>query len=209
MVLERLPSFIHNLRFSDSGLIQESGNTFVPAYIASQLGFSESGRKTLEKFYFRLKTEANVVALCPFEACSEFFNKQKLESLRLVEEERNYLQEFNKLVGLINYGELMPRSKFMVAILDGGHQVDDGVASEIAYFAATYGGQNQDSRPIIGIRSDIRSAENVAAVINPAVRYFLDYGTYNGYLCQGSKAYDDAIERSRKLADIIILSSSA
>lgn len=55
----------------------------------------------------------------------------------------------------------MQNSDCLLAVLDGGHAVDDGVASEIGYYAGMRRG------PIFALRSDFRGGENIAVSINP------------------------------------------
>ena len=104
-----------------------------------------------------------------------------------LKEYMEFWQEFNSIVGPVNCESLIPHAKFMIALLDGGQPVDDGVSAEIAYFASNYG-------PVFGIRTDLRPAENISAPINPAVRYFLDTGPFNGVFFEGPEAYDNALE---------------
>ena len=191
---------LKNVEFSRHGhAITDEGN-LVPAYVASQLGFSQSGRKQLDDFYSRLIKEAKVLPICPFKASGKILDLSQLGEITRVNTLERFWDEFNKSVGRVNYEMLMPISKFMIAILDGGHAVDDGVSAEIGFYASKY----QGKRPIIGIRSDFRLAENISAPINPALRYFLDQGPDNGYFFSGERAYDEAIEASRNLAKKII-----
>lgn len=198
---EHTPSILRKLKFSDEGFVEHtdsfdnSKRLLVPAYVASQLGFSNIGMDTLHGFYSRL-FDVGIQPLCPFTACGEFINTAKLDALNKLDEIVSFWNEFNNLVGEINYGQLMPKSKLMIAILDGGHAVDDGVAAEIGFYAAEYKGE----KPIIGIRSDFRLAENVSAPVNPAVRYFIDKGKYHGFFFDGKTAYGDAIKRLEHIA---------
>ena len=61
------------------------------------------------------------MALCPFTACGEYLNFAKLGEAKTIDEVLEFWDGFNKIVGPVNYGELMPRSKLMIAILDGGY----------------------------------------------------------------------------------------
>jgi hypothetical protein len=198
MHLDRLPSIITENEFTTSGLVRRDQELLVPAYVASQLGFSDL-KDFLKSYYRRLEDEAGVLALCPFAACREYLDFDALSRARSIDQLMGFWHGFNSLVGPVNYGELMPRSRFMIAILDGGHALDDGVSAEIAYYATEYRGQ----KPIIAIRSDIRLAENPAAPINPADRYFLDEGPYGNHLLLGPGAYDSAVPKIKDLADRI------
>jgi hypothetical protein len=129
--------------------------------------------------------EIGVLPVCPFMACGEYLGAFPADDAPLTVH-REYWSKFNKLVGPVNYETLMPRSKFMIALLDGGHAIDDGLATEISFFDSKIG------RPVIGIRSDFRIAENLAAAINPAVSYFMENG--RGALFVGRNAYEAAYE---------------
>jgi len=72
---------------------------------------------------------------------------------------RDYWLKFNLKVAPIN-NAVMRDSDCQLAILDGGHAVDDGVSSEIGFYAAIRRG------PIFALRSDIRRGENLATGIN-------------------------------------------
>jgi hypothetical protein len=197
MGLDKLPSIVRETEFDEKGFARTDAGLLVPAYVASQLGFSASGKEQLDNFYGRLRDEAGVLALCPFTACGEYLNFAKLGEAKTIDEVLEFWDGFNKIVGPVNYGELMPRSKLMIAILDGGHALDDGVSAEIGFYAAEYKGK----KPIVGIRSDFRLAENPAAPINPAVRYFIDQGPYNGAFFSGLDAYDKSVESIAKIAE--------
>lgn len=197
MGLKKLPSIIQETEFDERGFARTDAGLLVPAYVASQLGFSASGKEQLNKFYNRLRDESGVLALCPFTACGEYLDFSRLADSKTIDEVLGFWNEFNKIVGPVNYRELMPRSKLMIAILDGGHALDDGVSAEIGFYAAEYKGR----KPVVGIRSDFRLAENPAALINPAVRYFIDQGPYNGFFFSGLDAYDKAVESIAKIAE--------
>jgi len=199
MKLDKLLKIIQDTEFDEKGFAKIGSELLVLAYIDSQLGFSALGKAQLDEFHNRLKHEAGVLALCSFIACVEYLDFSKLGNLKTVKEVSNFWDGFNKLIGLVNYGELIPRSKLMIAILDGGHALDDGVSAEIGFYAVKYNGK----RPIVGIRSDIRLAENVEAHINPAVRYFIDQGPYEGSFFSGFDAYDKAIKSIAKIAENI------
>jgi len=197
MGLDKLPSIIQETEFDERGFAKSDSGLLVPAYMASQLGFSASGKEQLERFYDCLKNEAGILPLCPFTACVEYLDFSRLENLKTNEELWSFWDDFNKIIGPVNYGELMPRSKLMIAVLDGGHALDDGVSAEIGFYAAEYKGE----KPIVGIRSDVRLAENPAAPINPAVRYFIDQGPYGGSFFSGIDAYDKSVASIAKIAE--------
>src|SRR3990172_4839460 len=111
MGLDKLPSIIMNTKFDEKGFAITEQGVLVPAYVASQLGFSTTGREQLQCFYNKLKKEADVLALCPFEACGEYLDFSKLEQSKTIDEVISFWDKFNRLIGPVNYGELMPRSK--------------------------------------------------------------------------------------------------
>lgn len=199
MGLDKLPSIISKTNWDKNGLARTTSGLLVPAYIANQFGFSASGKEFLNKFYNRLRNEAGILPLCPFNSCKEYLDKNKLCSLKTIDEQFAFWDDFNKIVGKVNYEILMPKSKLMIALLDGSHSIDDGIAAEIGFYAAKYNGD----KPIVGIRSDFRLSENPAAPINIAVRYFMDQGPYNGFFFNGPDAYDKALKQMKELADKI------
>ncbi|MEK6760551.1 MAG: hypothetical protein AABX93_01360 [Nanoarchaeota archaeon] len=198
MKLEKLPSVISNNQFDDNGLVISGDKRLVPAYMASQLGFNVPGKRFLEYFYKRLEEEAGVLPLCPFTSCEEYLDFKKLENCKTLEEYKNFWKGFKSIIGPVNYETLIPKSKMLIAILDGGHSSDDGTSAEIGHYATKY-----EEKPIIGIRSDFRLTENIEAPINMAVSYFLGEGPNKGYLFLGPNAYEDAIGRTKTLADKI------
>ena len=187
MNLKKIPSITKDTKFSRKGLVITESDLLVPAYVASQFGFNEPGREFLERFYERLRNEVEIFPLCPFKACEEFLDKNN----------PNW-GKFNKIVGKVNYGILIPNSKLLIALLDGSHAIDDGVSAEIGYYAGKMPGN-----PIIGIRSDFRLAENPEAPINLAVKYLIEK-SHRGKLFTGSGAYDNAFEYLPDLARKII-----
>jgi len=181
------------------GQVESPYSSLVPAYIASELGFNKPGSDFLNKeFYYRLIKESGVLPLCPFAACNEYLDKRVFDERLPVKKNKALWNKFGDFIGQVNYETLMPRAKFLVAILDGSHHVDDGASAEIGHFATKY------ERPIIGIRSDFRLAENPAAPINCAVRYFIDGGgSHGGKFFDGPNAYGNAYTSIKKLADVI------
>lgn len=194
MKLKKLPSIIKNNKFNERGLVEIGSGLLVPAYVGSQLGFNTPGKIFLEERFYPKLREVRVLALCPFKACGEFLDFSKINDDMSVKEYRKFWERFNKIVGPVNYETLMPKSKFMIALLDGSHAIDDGLASEVSYFGEKHG-------HVIGIRSNFRLSENIAAPINPAIRYFIDSKAYNGQFFDGPHAYDNAYKAIKKLAD--------
>ena len=208
MKLDKLPSIIRDTEFDKSGLAHVGSEILVPAYIGSQWGFNSAGKRQLDEFYGRLRKEARVLPLCPFQSCEEYLDFERLAKIESEKDSlgdyKKFWTEFNEIIGPVNYGILMPKSKFMIALFDGAHGVDDGLAAEIGFYAAKYDGKKQ----IFGIRSDFRLAENIVSPINIAVRYFLDQGPYNGKLFLGNQAYDEAIKGISEFTDAKIRSAA-
>ena len=198
MGLEKLPSVLTENNFLDNGLVETESGLFVPAYVASELGFNVPGRHYLSEVFYPALKQEGVLPLCPFAACAEYLDLATITNEEiLVRELKKAWKEFNGLVGKVNYETLMPKAKFMIAIYDGSNASDDGVSAETGYFAA------KEQRPIIGIRSDFRLSENIAAPVNPAVRYFIDGEPYDGCFFEGIDAYEGAHEQIKSLADRI------
>lgn len=142
----------------------------VSAYLSNQLGFSETGKYVLDNLIKPKILEAGIQINDPFERLAEELDFAYLSKLDRHEDVQHFWDTFSKKVTPINNG-LMLNSDCMVALLDGGHAVDDGVASEIGYFSALKLG------PIFALRSDVRLGENLAVTINPQV---LGYITESG-----------------------------
>ena len=171
------PAIFGEFEETESGLLMpiEGDEPVVPAYVASDLGFSHPGRYFLNnEFYPSLREKAGVIAICPFAACAPFFPAKFLGQDDVSEHEKDIeLDVFNRMVGIINYDYLMPRTKMLIAIVEG-HGIDEGASAEIAHYANKY-----PDNPIILVRSDLRLAENIRASINPAVRHFVDLTVRN------------------------------
>lgn len=193
--LDKLPSIIRNTRFNKKGLAETESGFLVPAYVASEFGFHDLGREILDLIVYPNLREAGILPLCPFAACMEYLGPFPTMDTPL-EKVLAFWDGFNSLIGPVNYETLMPPSRFMFAILDGSHSVDDGVAAEVSHFATHY-----RKRSIIGMRSDIRIAENIAAPINPAIRYLLDQGPYNNQFVFNPGAYKRSLVNAKDLAD--------
>ena len=149
----------------------------VKAYLASQFGFSQTGKYILDNLIIPKIKETGIIVIDPFVECDKEFDVDYLESLEKYEDRKEYLRDFNKEITPIN-NRLMQKSDCLVAILDGGHSVDDGVASEIGYYAGIKKG------PIFALRSDFRLGENMAVSINPQIL---------GYIYQSGGFLDDCI----------------
>ncbi len=161
----------------------------ISGYLSNQLGFSQTGDYVLQNLIKPIAQEAGIEILDPFEHCKKELDFKKLASYEKHEDVRSFWKEFSLKVTPIN-NKLMEQSQCMLALLDGGHPVDDGVAAEIGFYAA------KNIGPIFALRSDVRLGENLAVSINPQVL---------GYIIQsGGEIFDgpNAIERwAQKIND--------
>lgn len=192
--LPNLPSALQNFKFDEEGFVDTSAfGRLVPAYVGSPNGFNAQGRRDLTGFYIQLR-ERKVFPLCPFAACAEYLDFSRLSDDMTLGEYKAFWREFDdNIIGVVNYETLMPKSKFMIAILEGVPP-DEGLCAEVVYYATT-------NRPIIGIRSDFRPAENISAPINPAVTYFINTGPFGNKFYLGDNAYEEALDGIEKLAN--------
>lgn len=134
----------------------------VKAYLANQFGFSETGKYVLDKLIKPRIQEIGIIINDPFLECGKELDFEYLSSLERYEDRIKYWVDFSRKVTPIN-NRLMKDSDCLLAILDGGHAVDDGAASEIGYYAGIERG------PIFALRSDFRCGENIAVTINPQI----------------------------------------
>jgi len=154
----------------------------IKAYLANQFGFSETGRYVLDTLIIPRIEKIGIIVNNPFEESGKELDIKYLEKLKKYDDRVKYWKKFSKRIPSIN-NELMKDSDCMLALLDGGHAVDDGIASEIGYYTGIERG------PIFALRSDFRCGENMAVSINTQVM---------GYIIQsGGKLIDgpNAIER--------------
>lgn len=190
----KLPSVIRENKFNKDGFVETESGILVPAYVGSQFGFSVPGRKYLDEYFYPELKKRNVLPLCPFAACREYLDLSKLNDDMSVGELKSFWSDFNDLIGRVNYEILMPHSKFMIALLDGSHSCDDGLCGEIGRFTSNHG-------PVIGIRSDFRLSENIAASINQAVEYLITTKPGpGGFFFEGPQAYENALDGIMVLA---------
>jgi len=136
------------------------------AYLASQLGFSETGLFVLEKWIIPEIEKIGIIINNPFSECAKNLDLEHLGKIEKLDEERRFWRAFNLKVTPTN-NKLMEESDCMLAILDGGHAVDDGVSGEMGYYAGIQRG------PIITLRSDFRLGENIATSINPQLSGYI------------------------------------
>jgi len=133
-------------------------------YIASPLGFSESGRFFLYERFVPV-----------FERCGlEIIDPWKLTSQTLIddiirmpdgESKKNAWRKLNYIIGE-NNRKGIESSDGLFAVLDGT-DVDSGTASEIGFAYAL-------GKPVTAYRSDFRCAgDNEGSVVNIQVEYFI------------------------------------
>src|SRR3989338_11384900 len=154
----------------------------VKAYLANQFGFSETGRYILDNLIKSRIEEIGIIILDPFIECAKQQDLSHLDSLTSYKDKMKFWNDFNLKVTPTN-NQLMLESRCLLAILDGGPAIDDGVSSEIGFYAGIKQG------PIFALRSDFRCGENIATTINSQVL---------GYILQsGGKLIDgkDSLER--------------
>ena len=149
----------------------------VTAYLANQFGFSETGRYILENLIKPKIQKIGIFIADPFLECGKEFDLDSLSKLERYEDRIKYYVEFNAKVTPIN-NKLMRNSDCLLAVLDGGPQIDDGVASEIGFYAGIEQG------PIFALRSDSRSGENIATSVNPQIL---------GYIQQNKGVFVDGV----------------
>ena len=164
------------------------------AYLANQFGFSETGRYVLENLIKPKIQEIGIIINDPFLECGKEFNYDYLSKLERYGDRIKYCIEFNSKITLIN-NRLMRDSDCLLAVLDGGHQIDDGVASEIGYYAGIEQG------PIFALRSDFRCGENIATSINPQILGYIRQS--NGALVDGVNAIERWFSEIQRWYDIL------
>jgi len=162
------------------------------AYLANQLGFSQTGRYILDNLIIPRLTEMGIKVYNPFKEGETLIDIELLKKLKIHEEVKKFWEEFSLKVTPQN-NSLMQDSDCLFAILDGGHTVDDGVASEIGYYAGIKKG------PIFALRSDFRGGENVGTSINPQVLgYIIQSG---GKIIDGENALEIWFETVKEWHD--------
>ncbi len=142
----------------------KSGYKMNKIYLASPLGFTESGRFFLYKKLIPLLDELKICYVDPWKLTSEdLINKaDKIENLA---ERREEWVKLNRIIAENNKSGI-EESNGMIAVLDGT-DIDSGTAAEIGYAAAS-------GKKICGYRSDFRrSGDNEGALINLQVEYFI------------------------------------
>ena len=136
-------------------------------YLANGLGFSAMTRDAIAGIKQQLEN-AGFRVYEPFEGSDDLGG----EITRLLREERDFealkirLEKINQEIGKRN-ADAIDDARAIVAVLDGGLDVDSGVAAEIGYGAGR-------GKKIVGLRTDIRcGGENPGSAINIQVEYFI------------------------------------
>ncbi len=159
----------------------------IKGYLANQFGFSETGRYVLNNLIKPTIEKIGIKVNDPFLECGKELDFNLINSLKSYDERVKYWADFNAKVTPIN-NRLMKDSDCMFAILDGGPALDDGVSSEIGFYAGIERG------PIFALRSDFRLCENIACSINAQVL---------GYIVQsGGKLIDGPNSVKRWFSEI-------
>nr|MDO8110182.1 nucleoside 2-deoxyribosyltransferase [Candidatus Sigynarchaeota archaeon] len=140
-------------------------------YLANGLGFSSATRCAVVDIKARLE-KAGLQVFEPFFESKDLGEKivelQRRE--KNVDMLKKKLADINKIIGHRN-AQAIDAASVVVAVLDGGLELDSGVAAEIGYAAGR-------GKKILGYRTDFRcGGENPGATINIQVEFFLkQYG---------------------------------
>jgi len=133
-------------------------------YLASPLGFSESGRNYLYEVLIPAITENGFKTINPWELTSSDL-AAAIKGMPPGREKRAKWKELNTLIGSNNTSGI-DKADGIIAVLDGT-DVDSGTAAEIGYAAAL-------GKPVSGYRSDFRMAgDNEGATVNLQVEFFI------------------------------------
>ena len=163
----------------------------VKAYLANQIGFFELGRRTLQRSIVPKLEGMGFEVFEPFYEARDL-DFAKANSIPDFEEKKKYWQNLNDIMGKRNC-DAMKKSDLVLALLDGGPDVDSGVASEIGYYAALKRG------PILALRSDLRGGENIGTSINLQVAYYIIQS--GGFITDGDKSTERWYEEVKKWHD--------
>ena len=190
---ESAGSVVEGDSFCENGLVRGKNGLLVPAYVGSTLGYNHPGRMFLSKYFYPALSKTGIFPLCPFDSCSEFLDKEKLMGKEAIE---GLERDYEEAVRLIKFEQLMPKSKIMIALLEGAN-VGRSLCAEICHFAENIG-------PVIGIRSEMSLSGSDKSEIDPGLRYFLYKGPYKGYYFCGEEAYSQAFGLLGRICNIII-----
>ena len=156
-------------------------------YIASPLGFSESGRYFLYERIVPLMDKLSLSCIDPWKLTPEKLI-EKVNKIEDADERKNEWIKLNRIIAENNKNGII-ESDGILAILDGT-DVDSGTASEIGFGAAM-------NKKICGYRSDFRRAgDNDGAIVNLQVEYFI----FNS----GGRIVSDLLELENELSRIFI-----
>lgn len=133
-------------------------------YIASPLGFCESGRDFYYNKIIPIFNNIGFEVIDPWKLTSEE-EVLKVVNMPFGEEKRKAWSELSYIIGK-NNAKGLNRANGVFAILDGV-DVDSGTASEIGF-------ANAIGIPILGYRNDFRFAgDNEGVTVNLQVEYFI------------------------------------
>jgi nucleoside 2-deoxyribosyltransferase len=136
-------------------------SSLIRVYVASPLGFTESGRQFSNETLLPTLRAAGVKPLDPWEDSEGKIAEAFRSAGSLVED----LAAVNAMLGRRNVA-MIESSTAVFAVLDGP-DVDSGTAAEIGYASGL-------PRKIVGWRSDFRSTgDNPGAVVNLQVEHFI------------------------------------
>lgn len=184
-LLGKYPSVVEKNEFTLGGFVKHDDRILVPVYVGGDYGFNFKGRFFMDQWLRPRLEEAGAFILDPFEACGEFLDFKSLQDDNQTIAQRRLVDKgFNDVINMVNNGILMPRAGYMLAELEG-KVLDDGVSSEVAYFASNFG-------PVIGVRSDIRPGENSDSGINAQVKSYMTIEDYGGKYFENPNASEDA-----------------
>ncbi|PKL18364.1 MAG: 2-deoxyribonucleoside glycosidase [Spirochaetae bacterium HGW-Spirochaetae-5] len=156
-------------------------------YIASPLGFSESGRFFLYGKIVPLMDDLNLSSIDPWKLTPENLI-ERVNKIQDADERKDEWNKLNRIIAENNKNGII-ESDGILAILDGT-DVDSGTASEIGFGYAM-------NKKICGYRSDFRRAgDNEGAIVNLQVEYFI--------LNSGGRIVSDLLELENELRRIFI-----
>lgn len=138
----------------------------VGVYLAGPLGFTEPGRQFHDGTIVPLVRAAGFDPLDPWPLGGRLF--PRAAAIQDPRSRERALRRANRLVGQANEGMIRACSG-VLAILDGS-DVDSGTAAEVGFAAAL-------SKPVVGLRTDLRSSgDNAQAAVNLQVLHFVRMG---------------------------------
>ena len=142
-------------------------------YLANQLGFSSVCKPALDLVVKALE-DAGFTVHEPFDIC------EKMLSAGMKNNAEN--------IGRTN-GSTIKGCDIVVALCDGGHAVDDGVAAEIGY---AYG----IGKEVYILRTDFRMCDDKDGRINMQITFFVEAS--GGKVCYSLEELIQALEEYKK-----------